>query len=68
MHDMAICSAGGDLMQCYTLQTKRGNIWDIFPALGSYGYTEPEGESSMFIWLGVMVKHFDHIFGFVSFF
>ena len=31
MHGMAICCAGGDLTQCYTLQTERENIWEYIP-------------------------------------
>ena len=31
MHGMAICSASGDLTQCYMFQTERENIWEYFP-------------------------------------
>jgi hypothetical protein len=68
MHDMAVCCARGDLMQHYTLQSERENIWEYFPCFRQLTDIWTRGEGSMFAMLEAWDRHMEGTNGFVSFF
>ena len=66
MHDMTSSGARGALTRYEMVPMKGGNIWENIPRVLRFRTDEPEGESYVFVMLGMRGGRTGYVSGFIS--